>query len=199
MHVSRCSMLMTYTYLYICGCIYVQIYIYIHIYIHTYLYDIYIHTYSSTTRTSTGSARALAGSWQQRHASLHSHAALCTSAFTLKPRSRRPSSNKRPIPPWSMLRRNVSLARSPASLLITFSGIQQPSCPSHHTTQSNKPPRLAAVYIYSRREQPPPPYAQRLDWVSGHRITCEQHASLSPASQSTHAVAAVTGQYLPAQ
>ncbi len=50
-----------------------------------------------------------------------------------------------------MLRRKVSLARSPASLLITSSGIQQPSRPSHHTTQSNKPPLLAAVCIYSRR------------------------------------------------
>jgi hypothetical protein len=99
-----------------------------------------------------GSARALAGSWQQRHASLHSHAALCTSAVTLTPRSRRPSSNQRPIPSWSsMLRRNVSLAQSPASLLITSWGIQQPSRPSHHTTQSNRPPILAAVYIYSRR------------------------------------------------
>ena len=34
--------------------------------------------------------RALAGSWQQRHTSLHSHAALCTSAVTLTPTSRRP-------------------------------------------------------------------------------------------------------------
>ncbi len=106
---------------------------------------------SSTTRLYRGSARALAGSWQQRHASLHSHAALCTSAVTLTPRSRRPSSNKRPIPPWSMLQRNVSLARSPASLLITSWGIQQPSRPSHDTTQSNRPPIPAAVYIYSRR------------------------------------------------
>ena len=51
---------------------------------------------SSTTRISRGSARALAGRSQHRHASLHSHAALCTSAVTLTrrscSRSRRPSS-----------------------------------------------------------------------------------------------------------
>ncbi len=74
---------------------------------------------SSTTRISRGSARALAGRSQHRHASLHSHAALCTSAVTLTPSSRRPSSNKRPIPSRS----------------------------SHHTTQSQKPPLLPAVYI----------------------------------------------------
>ena len=61
------------------------------------------------------------------------------------------SSNKRPIPRWSILRRSVSLARSPASLLITSRGIQQPSGPTHHTTQSHRPPILPAVYIYSGR------------------------------------------------
>ncbi len=48
-------------------------------------------------------------------------------------------------------------------------------------------------------EQPPPPYAQRLDWVSGHHMTREQHASLSPAPQITQAVAPVASEYLPAQ
>jgi hypothetical protein len=118
---------------------------------HRLLRSVRIFCRSSTTRIYRGCGRALAGSWQQRHASLHSHAAPCTSAVALTPRSRSPSSNQRPIPPWSMLRRNVSLARSPASLLITSSGIQQPSRPAHHTTQSNKPPILAAVCIYSRR------------------------------------------------
>jgi hypothetical protein len=45
----------------------------------------------------------------------------------------------------------VSLARSPASLLATSRGMQQPSGPSHDTTQSNKPSILSAVYIYSGR------------------------------------------------
>jgi hypothetical protein len=58
-------------------------------------------------------------------------------------------SNKRPIPRWSILRRSASLARSRASLLITSRGIQQPSGPSHHTTQSNKPSIPPVVYIYS--------------------------------------------------
>ncbi len=43
-----------------------------------------------------------------------------------------------------MIRRN-------ASLLINSRGIQQPSGPSHDTTQSNKPPILAAAFVYSRR------------------------------------------------
>jgi hypothetical protein len=91
--------------------------------------------------------------------------------------SRRPSSNNQPIPPWSILRGNVSLGRSPASparLLITSRDIQQCSGPSDHTTQSNKPPILPSVYIHSRRATPsdiPPKYTQRLDWVSGHHMT----------------------------
>jgi hypothetical protein len=56
--------------------------------------------------------------------------------------------NKRPILRVEYPPANVSLARSPASLLITSWGIHQPSGPSHDTTQSNKPP---AVYIYSGR------------------------------------------------
>ena len=106
---------------------------------------------SSTTRVSRGSARALTGSWQQRHASLHSQAPLCTSAVTLTPghAARHLISG--------LFRRAVcsaAMCRScgpPASLLITSRGIHQPSRPSYHTTQSNKPPILAAVYIYSRR------------------------------------------------
>ena len=61
--------------------------------------------------------RAVAGSWQQRHASLHSHAPLCTSAATLTPRSRRASSNKRPIRPGiSRLTRGTCRAREGARL-----------------------------------------------------------------------------------
>ncbi len=51
-------------------------------------------------------------------------------------------------------------------------------------------------------EHPPPPYAPRLDWVSGHHMTREQHASLSPAPQSTQVLellAPVAFEYLPAQ
>jgi len=54
-----------------------------------------------------------------------------------------------------MLRRNVWLARCPGRLLMTSSAILQPTRPSHHTTQSNTPPRLAAVYMYSRRAASP--------------------------------------------
>ncbi len=86
---------------------------------------------SCSTRLSRGRARAWGGSWQQRHASLHAHAALCTSTVTLTPRSRRASSNKRPIRRWSMLRRNVWLARCPGRLLMTSAA--HPPIPSHHT------------------------------------------------------------------
>jgi hypothetical protein len=107
---------------------------------------------SSTTRIKKGITRILAGSSQHQHASLHLHAALCTNAVTLTPRSDRASSSKQPILRWSILRRNVSLARSPASLRITSRGIQQRSGPSHDTTQSNKPFILPAVYVHSGRE-----------------------------------------------
>ena len=152
---------------------------------------------SSTTRLSRGSARALAGSWQQRHASLHSHAPLCTSAVTLTPRSRRASSNKRPIRRWSMLRRNVPLARCPGRLLMTSRGIQQTTRPSHHTTQSSKPPILAAVYMYSRRAASP---AIRTETRSGKLASYDMH--LLPAPQGTQAVALVAPvatEYVPAQ
>ena len=133
---------------------------------HRLLWSVCIFWRSCSTRLSRGRARAVGGSWQQRHASLHAHAGLCTSAITLTPRSRRPSSNKRPIRRWSMLRRNVWLARCPGRLLMTSSGIHQPTRPSHHTTQSNKPPILAAVYMYSRRAASP---AIRTETRSGKR------------------------------
>ncbi len=149
--------------------------------------------WSCTTRISRGSARAVAGSWQQRHASLHSHAALCTSAVTLTPRSRSPSSNKRPIPPWSIHRRNVSLVRCPGRLLMTSRVIQQPTRPSHHTTQSHKPPVLTAVYIYSRRASTS---VIRTETRLCKRASYDMH--LLPASQGTHADAPA-GEYVPAQ
>jgi hypothetical protein len=55
---------------------------------------------------------------------------------------------------------------------------------AHHriTPQSNKPPVLAAVYIYSRRASLST-NAERLDWVvdiSGHHITCISYLRRSP-------------------
>ena len=126
--------------------------------------------------------RVMAGSWHQRHASLQSHAPLCTCAVTLTPRSRRASSNKRPIRRRSMLRRNVWLARCPGRLLMTPRGIHQPTRPSHHTTQSNTRPILAAVYMYSRRAASP---AIRTETSSPKPAT--YHIHLSPAPQGTHA------------
>ena len=143
---------------------------------------------SSSTRLSRGSARSWGGSWQQRHASVHAHAPLCTSAGTLTTcltrRSRRPSSNKRPIRRWSMLRRKVWLARCPGRLLMTSSGILQPTRPSHHTTQSNTSPILAAVYMYSRRAASP---AIRRETSSAKRASYHMH--LLPAPHVTQTVA----------
>jgi hypothetical protein len=139
---------------------------------HRLLRSVWIFCRSCSTRLSRGRARALAGSWQQRHASLHSHAPLCTSAVTLTCRPRRASSNERPIRRWSMLRRNVWLARCPVRLLITSRGIQQPSRPSHHTTQSKNHPILAALYICSGRACSSTIRTHRLDWVRGHHMTC---------------------------
>ncbi len=158
-------------------------------YMHRLLRSVCICWRSCSTRLCRGRARALAGSWQQRHASLHAHAPLCTSAVTLTRRSRRASSNKRPIRRWSLLRRNVSLARCPARLLMTSRGIQHPTRPSHHTTQSNKPLTLAAVYIYSRRASSP---TIRTETRSGKRASYDMH--LLPAPHVTQAVAPVAGE-----
>jgi hypothetical protein len=88
------------------------------------------------------------------------------------------------------------LARSPASLLITSSGIQQPSRPSHHTAQSNKPPILATVYIYSRRACSS---AIRTETRLGSRHKRPSyHMHLSPAPQVTHADAPAS-ENVPAQ
>jgi hypothetical protein len=64
---------------------------------HGFLWSVRIFWRSCSTRLSRGSARALASSSKHRHASLHWHAPLCTSAVTLTRRSRRPQSNKPPI------------------------------------------------------------------------------------------------------
>jgi hypothetical protein len=51
-------------------------------------------------------------------------------------------------------------------------------------------------------EKPPPTYTQRLDWVSGHHMTREQHASLSPAAQSRQSLRLLNPgefEYLPAK
>jgi hypothetical protein len=94
----------------------------------------------------------------------------------------------------STLRRNVSLARSPASLLITSRGIQQPSRPSLHTTQSHKPTRLPAVYTYSCRATSSP---IRTETRLGKRASYGMH--LLPAPQVKQVVAPVALEYLPAQ
>ena len=129
---------------------------------------------SSSTRLSRDRARAWAGSWQQRHASLHSHAPLCTSSVTLTPRARRPSSNKRPVPPWSILRRNVSLARSPPASSSPLAAYSSPA--AHRITPHNlTSPLDLPLSTYILVEQPPPQYAHRLDWVvdiSGHPTAC---------------------------
>ncbi len=102
-------------------------------------------------------------------------------------------SNKRPISPWSILRRNVSLARSPASLCITSRGIQQPRGPSHAATQSNKPPIPPAVYMYSGRASSS---VIQTETSLGKRAS--YHIHLLPAPQLTHADDPAD-EYVPAQ
>ncbi len=60
-------------------------------------------------------------------------------------------------------------------------------------------PLYLRLSTYILVEYPPRSCAQRLVRVSRHHMTREQHASLSPAPQLTHAVAPVTGEYVPAQ
>ncbi len=136
---------------------------------------------SCTTRISRGSARALAGSWQQRHASLHSHAALCTSAVTLTPTSRRPSSISRGVKQEcsGLFRRGVpsgAMCRSRGPPPASSSPLGAYSSPVAHriTPQSNKPPRLAAVYIFSRRAASSP---IRIETRLGSRHKRASHAA----------------------
>ena len=161
--------------------------------IHRLLGSVCISCRSSTTRISRGSAK---GSGRQLATAPCITTFACTSLHLCRHphhRSRRASSNKRPIRRWSMLCRNVWLARCPGRLLLSSRGIQQPTRPSHHTTQSNKPPTLAAVYIYSRRGASS---GIRTETRLGKRASYDMH--LSPAPQLTHAVAPA-GEYVPAQ
>jgi hypothetical protein len=61
--------------------------------------------------------------------------------------------------------------------------IQQPSGPTHHTTQSHKPPILLSTYILV--EYPPPNYAQKLDWVRGHHMPRLRHPTLTCSTVDT--------------
>ena len=86
---------------------------------------------------------------------------------------------------WSILRRNVSLARSPIRLLITSRGIQQPSGSSLHTTQSHKPPIFPLSTYILVEHLPPPHYVQRLDWVRGHDMPRLRHPTLTCSTVDT--------------
>ena len=81
----------------------------------------------------------------------------------------------------------------------TSRGIQQTT--GHHiTTQSNEPPILPAVYIYSGRVSSSALRTERLDWVRGHHMPLFG-IQLSPAPQLTQAaspVAPTTIENLPA-
>ncbi len=149
---------------------------------------------SCTTRISRGSARALSGSWQHRHASLHSHAALCTSTVTLTPTSRRPSSISRGVKQEcsGLFRRGVPSAtlmmcrpRGPPPASSSPLGAYS-SPAAHRITPHNLTSLLdLPLSTYILVEQPPPQYAQRLDWVveiSGHHM---RHASLTCAAGDT--------------
>ncbi len=70
-------------------------------------------------------SRAEAGSWQQRHASLHSHAPLWTTAVTLTHRSRRPSSNRPlylPLPTSILVEYAVGMTRQEHASLTCAPG-----------------------------------------------------------------------------
>ena len=80
------------------------------------------------------------------------------------------------------IRNNVSLARSPVSLLITSRDIQHPSGPSKDTTQSKKPPIPPVVYVYFGRASSSVIHTEtRL----GERAS--YHIHLLPAPQVTQA------------
>ncbi len=95
--------------------------------------------------------------------------------------------------------------QSPGSPLITSRDTQQPSGPSHHTTESNKSPILPAVYRYSRRTSSSVMHTEtRLGKRACHEgMTCRAYGiQLSPVGQLTQAarlVAPDTAENLPAQ
>jgi hypothetical protein len=126
----------------------------------------------------------LTDSSQHRNASRHSHAARCTSSVTLTSRSRWASSNTRPIPRWSILRRNASLVRScqPTHQL-------SPHCslPGLRMTRRNlTSPLYFPLPVYMLVEHPPPEYAQSLDWVRDHHLTRHHHQSLTCTAVDAH-------------
>ncbi len=170
----------------------------------------YIYVCTHTHKRRKSWYMRLAGSWQQRHASLHSHAPLCTSSVTLTPRSRRPSSNKRagsskigglvrllaaspPQPPsgsqiGGLFRRggpSGAMYRSRGPPPASSSPLGAYSSPAAHriTPHNLTRPLDLPLSTHILVEQPLPRYTQRLHWVSGHHMTREQHASLSPAQQ----------------
>ena len=127
---------------------------------------------------------------QRRHASVHRHA---------------------PPLPLAVLHQLPSAARRHAHMLHLSSTphfdtrIQQPRGPPPHTTQSNKPPILPAVYRYSRRTSSSVMHTEtRLGKRACHEgMTCRACGiQLSPATQSRQspdATAPSTLENLPVQ
>jgi hypothetical protein len=87
---------------------------------------------------------------------------------------RRTSSNKRPVPPW---RSSGAMCRSRGPPPASSSPLGAYSSPAAHriTPHNLTRPLDFPLSTYILVEQPPPQYAQRLDWVSGHHMTCISH------------------------
>jgi hypothetical protein len=98
----------------------------------------------------------------------------------------RSESNKRPIPLWSVLRRNVSLAHGPlpdcSSPLGTYSSAAGHRIPPHNRTS----PLYFPLSTYILVDYPPPKYAQRLDWGRGHDMPRLRHPTLTCSTVDTN-------------
>ncbi len=88
----------------------------------------------------------------------------------------------------------MNLARFPVRLLITFRDMQQPSRLSETTIHKLRSPLYLPLSTYILVKHPPPRYTET---ILGKRASNDIH--LSPTSQLTHADAAGTLEYMPAQ
>jgi hypothetical protein len=145
---------------------------------------------SSTIRISRGSARALAGSWQQRHASLHQ---VRMQLSALAPSPSRPGHADRHLIS-GLFRRAVSssgaMCRSRGSPPASSSPLGSYSCPAaHRITPHNLTSPLyfpLSTNIIFSSENPPRQYTQRLDRAIGHDMPRLRHPTLTCTARDTN-------------
>jgi hypothetical protein len=92
----------------------------------------------------------------------------------------------------------LSRGPPPASSSPLGASYSSPAAAHRMTPHNLTRPLYFPLSTHNLVEHPLKKYAERLDRVRGHHMTREQHASLSPAPQLTHA-AAPAAEYVPVQ